>query len=269
MNWQSAFTVLALTLALGTNVTSQQVKQPDVREYIRYQPIHGYSYRELSTLFDSTAVPALIEVLNSDADEEYWSRAASLLGVVGDERTVGVLITLIEKGGSPSISRAQNNARSSAMWSLGYLINRTGSERALDYLIEGLTPKVWRERNVIGVVPYRDSYEEYDLLLSTYAVFGLSMSGHPRAGEALRDLLRSPTPEQLQFRDAEEDVVTQWLEVHDLVAERGLAGMEEYYETQRWLRDYREAPAEGKRRMEEGLDEEDAELLREAQESRP
>ena len=58
----------------------------------------------------------------------------------------------------------------------------------MDYLVEGLTPRVWRERNVMGVVPYRDSYAEYDLLLSTYAVFGLAVSGHPRAGEALRTL---------------------------------------------------------------------------------
>ena len=105
----------------------------------------------------------------------------------------------------------------------------------MDYLVEGLTPRVWRERNVMGVVPYRDSYAEYDLLLSTYAVFGLAVSGHPRAGEALRTLQRSPTPEQLQFQDSEEDTVTQWLEVHDLVAERGVAGMEEYYETQQRL----------------------------------
>ena len=105
----------------------------------------------------------------------------------------------------------------------------------MDYLVEGLTPRVWRERNVMGTVPYRDSYAEYDLLLSKYALFGLAESGHPRAGEALRAVLQSPTPEQLQFRDAEGATVTQWLEVHGLVAERGVAGMWEYYETKRRL----------------------------------
>ena len=229
MKWRSAFTVLALTLAIGTNVSGQQVPQTDVREFIQSRPYGGHSYREMSTLYDSTAVPALIEALNSDAEEENWTNAATLLGVVGDERAVGVLIAFIEKGGSHSISRAHNKARSAAMSALGYLINRTGSERALDYLIEGLTPRVWRERNVIGVVPYADSYEKYDLMLSTYALFGLALSGHPRAGEALRTLLRSPTPEQVQFRDSEENTLTQWLEIHGLVAERGVDGMNEYY----------------------------------------
>ena len=229
MKWRSAFTVLALTLAVGTNVSGQQVPQPDIREFLQSRPYGGHSYREMSTLYDSTAVPALIEALNSEAEEENWTNAATLLGVVGDERAVGVLIAFIEKGDSHSISRAHNNARSAAMSALGYLINRTGSERALDYLIEGLTPRVWRERNVIGIVPYADSYEEYDLMLSTYALFGLAVSGHPRAGEALRTLQRSPTPEQLQFRDAEEDTLKQQLETHGLVAERGVDGMNQYY----------------------------------------
>ena len=255
MNWQSAFTVLALTLALGTNVYGQQVPQPDVREFLQSHPIHGHSYKEVSSLYDSTAVPALIEALNSDAEEENWANAAYLLGVVGDERAVGVPIVFIEKGHTPSISRAHHKARRPAIRSLGYLINRTGSERALDYLVEGLTPGVWRERNVIGVVSYRDSYAEYDQLLSTYAILGLAQSGHPRAGEAPKALLRSPTPEQLQFRDAEEATVTQWLEVHELVAERGVAGMWEYYETQKRLK------------FEEEIKE--VQRLREAQETRP
>ncbi len=255
MNWQSACMALAMALAIGTNVCAQQAPQPDVREYIRGQAFHGDSYKELLTVYDSTAAPALIAALNSDEQEENWARAAYLLGVVGDERAVEALIAFIEKGETHSISRLHNRARNGAMRALGYLISRTGSKRALDYLIEGLTPGVWRERNVMGIVAYADSYEEYDLVLSKYALFGLAVSGHPRAGEALRNLLQSPTSEQQQFRDAEEGTVTQWLEVHDLVAERGVAGMNEYYETQRRL--------DAERQLEE------AQRLREAQQTRP
>ena len=256
MNWQSALTVLVSALAIGTNVSAQQMTQLDVREYIRGQAFHGDSYEELSTLYDSTVVPALIEALNSGAEEENWARAAYLLGIVGDKRAGGALIAFIEKGDAPFISpRAHNRARKAAMQSLGYLINRTRSERALHYLIEGLTPSIWRKRDVRGVVPYAASYEEYDLLLSTYALFGLALSGHPRAGEALTALQQSPTPEQLKFRDSEESTLTQWLEVHGLVAERGVAGMDDYYESQH--------------RLELARQLEDAQHLREAQQTRP
>ena len=196
---------------------------PEVREYLRSRPDFGPLNSELSSLYNATVVPGLIAALNSDAQEENWAMNAHLLGQMGDESAVEVLIAFIRKGTTESISEAHDDARHAAFRSLGFLIKRTGSERALDYLIGGLTPGVWREREVKGIAPDADSYAEYDLRLSTYAVSGLAESGHPRAGEALRTLLRSPTPEQRQFRDDQRSTVTKWLELHDRVAERGEA----------------------------------------------
>ena len=105
-----------------------------------------------------------------------------------------------------------------------------------------------------GVAPFVDSYAEYDLMLSKYAVFGLALSGHPEAGKTLRTLLRAPTPGQQQFRQAEGATVAQWLKTYDLVAERGMAGMYEYYETQHRIK--------AERQLEE------AQRLREAQQTR-
>jgi hypothetical protein len=119
--------------------------------------------------------------------------------------------------------------------SLGFLVNRTGSEQALSYLIDGLTPTIWRQRKVTGIASWSSSNEEYDLELSKYALFGLSLSGHPRAGEALRSLQLSPTPEQARFRSDLDETLPQWLEVHALVAERGIAGMYEHYAAQEQL----------------------------------
>lgn len=75
------------------------------------------------------------------------------------------------------------------------------------------------------------SYEDYDRQLSTYAIFGLALSGHPRAGDALKSLPRSPAPEQAWFRQGLDDVLTTWLEVYELVADKGIAGMYEYERT--------------------------------------
>lgn len=194
-------------------------------------------------------------MLNSKAEEEHWVRIAGMLGVVGDERAADSLIAFVEKPGAARLSRQHHDGRREAVRALGFLVHRTGNERALQYLVDGLTPSFWRQRNVIGVASFVASYAEYDLLLSKYAVFGLALSGHPRAGEALRTVLQSPTREQLQFRDLEEGTLTQWLEIHELVAERGLAGMYEYYETQRRL--------EAERQLRE------VQRLREAQQARP
>ena len=254
MNWQSPITVLILTLAFGTTVLAQQAEQPEIRAFVR-GPSFPQSYSELSAAFDASVTPELTTMLNSKTEEEHWVRIAGMLGVVGDGGAADSLIAFVEKPGPARLSQWHHDARREAIRALGFLVYRTDNERALRYLIDGLTPGVWRQRNVIGVAPFADSYAEYDLMLSKYALFGLAMSGHPRAGEALRAVQQSPTPEQLQFRDLEENTLTHWLGIHDLVAERGLDGMYEYYETQRKLKVERQL--------------EEAQRLREAQQTRP
>ena len=254
MNWQSPITVLFLTLAFGTTVLAQQAEQPEVRAFVR-GPSFPQSFSELSSAFDASVTPELITMLNSKAEEEHWARIAGMLGVVGDGRAADSLIAFVEKPAPTRLSQRHHDARREAIRALGFLVYRTDNERALRYLIDGLTPSVWRQRNVIGVAPFADSYAEYDLMLSKYALFGLAMSGHRRAGEALRALLHSPTPEQLQFRDLEENTLTQWLEIHDLITKRGMDGMYDYYETQRKLKVERQL--------------EEAKRLREAQQTRP
>jgi HEAT repeat protein len=181
-------------------------------------------------------VPELLEMLNSEDDEEYWPRVVAVLGVVGDEEVVDVLIEVIDKPivGPIYISQTQHDTRREAIRSMGFLAARPGGERALDYLIKSLDDTIWRRRNIQGVVSYLDTYDQYDRQLSIYAIFGLAFSGHPRAGNALRSLQQSPTPEQALLRRELDDVLDTWLEVHDLVAERGVAergvaGMYEYY----------------------------------------
>ena len=135
-----------------------------------------------------------------------------MLVVIGDERAVDALIAFVETPVAvPALWSVYENARGRAIVGLGDLIRRTGSERALTYLIEGLTPQTWTKRDVRGVAQWTKSFEEYDSLLAEYAIYGLAHYGHPRAGEALRALQRSPTPEQARFRKGLDNTLEQWL----------------------------------------------------------
>jgi hypothetical protein len=189
------------------------------------------SYRELARSYDASVVPQLVELLNDGDREEDWTRITGLLGVVGDEQAVSALIAFVEKPvDDRQLSREHQEARRQALSSLGLLLNRTGSERALTYLIDGLTAGAWRDRNVQGLAPWATTQTENDRLLSEYALYGLALSGHPRAGEALLFLQESPMASQAPIASS---TIRQSREVHDLVAERGVAGMYDYYETQR------------------------------------
>lgn len=83
----------------------------------------------------------------------------------------------------------------------------------------------------------QDSYDNYDKQLSKYAIYGLANSGHPRAGEALRSLQQSPTPNQARLREGLDGLLETWFgEVFRLVQERGIAATYEHYEQQRQIR---------------------------------
>ncbi len=165
-------------------------------------------------------------------------------------RAVDALITSIARPSSPQQGPGWFERRSEEIRALGYLVNRTGNVHALTYLIEGLKRGVWRARNVQGLPPYMRSQSEYDRVLSEYALMALALSGDPRAGDALKSMQTSPTPEQALVGKDLDDMLATWLEVHRLVAERGLQGMSDYYEARRQAEQERFAEEARRKRAE-------------------
>ena len=113
-------------------------------------------------------------------------------------------------------------AKSSAVMALGYLINKTGDEKALNYLIESIDPGAWAQREVRYMGPFQANTEARDLNLSTMAMLGLALSGRP---EALEALSRVTVPEGV-VDDPLAAVAAAAREAHQQIATDGLA---EYY----------------------------------------
>src|SRR5262249_39448112 len=156
-----------------------QQSPPTLDEYLRD---HWWGIRddEVGSLFGAKAVPDLIKMLESETP--YCTGIVGMLSAVGDERAVDALIAFVEKPYTdPALANINKRARAGAISNLGRLVHRIGSERALTYLIDGLTPDVWNERNVRGVAGWTKAYEGYDALLSEYAIHGLAFSADPRA----------------------------------------------------------------------------------------
>jgi len=106
------------------------------------------------------------------------------------------------------------------MTTLGYLVNKSGNRRALDYLITNLTLPVRTQT--------QDSFLQRDDLLDTTAgrklnknaVGGLALSDHPKAAEALRSIRNSLKS------GAEKEMIDEALATLRKIADKGLA---EYY----------------------------------------
>jgi len=194
----------------------------DIRDFVRQTFIHGVPYEEASK-HDSDAVPILLEMLTDTTEQPYWSNIVVTLGIVGNEKAVDPLIAFINEDYQGTLSHSLYTAKTSAIISLGYLINKSGNKKALSYLIDCLSPGMWMERNLKWVSPYHRSIEDRNIELSKMAILGLALSGRPDAGEALRSIKRPAETELAKRFQAEAaDLIDEALEEYEIISQKGL-----------------------------------------------
>jgi hypothetical protein len=198
--------------------------QQDVRDFVRQVFIHGMPF-EQATRYGTAAVPTLLDMLRDPAEEEHWPNIAVMLGMIGDERAVEPMIAFIEAGGQDRLSPAHYRAKTSALMSLGYVVNRNGNQRALAYLRDSVQPDVWAQRSIRGNAPFQASTEDRNADFSKHAVLGLALAGRPEAAQVLRSLQQpAATDAQRAFQAQVGDLVTDALAENERISREGLAG---------------------------------------------
>ena len=193
-------TSMILTAALGwagtaAGQTAPAAPEKEIGDFVRQVFIHGVPYEEASR-YGPAVVPELIALLEDPAEAPHAGNIAIVLGILGDERAAEPLITFIEGAAGQHLTPRAYRARTSAILALGYLIHKSGSERALAFLVDGLDRQAWL-RAAKWTSPFHDRAAERNEALREAAVLGLALSGHPAAAEALRAegtaLARSPS----------------------------------------------------------------------------
>jgi len=207
-----------------------QASSMDIRDFVHQVFIHGVPYEEASK-YDASAVPTLLQMLNNPAEEAYWPNIVVVLGMIGDERAVDPIISFIEADVPGGLSREHYAAKTSALMALGYLVNKTGNRKALDYLKASASPETWAGRNIAGVAPFQASSTERNRDFSKFAIFGLALSGRPEAAQALRSLQQPAGAEVTrEFQAQVSDLVSEALKENQKIANQGL---ENYYRSSR------------------------------------
>lgn len=206
-------------------------EQPmDVKEFVRRIYVEGVPYEEASK-YGPQDVPTLLQMLEDPKEEAYRTTIVVTLGIIGDERAVDPLIAFLSRGVTGTLSHSEYTAKTSVLMALGYLVNKSGSKKALTYLMDSLDPAVWAKRKVNWTSPYQATMDDRNVQLSTMAILGLALSGQPAAAEALRSLQKAPrTKAAEKFQAQVSQVVAEALKSHEMIAKQGLA---EYYRKQR------------------------------------
>jgi HEAT repeat protein len=177
--------------------------------------------------YGSQVVPTLLDMLADPKEDRAWKNIVIVLGMLGDERAMAPLISLIEQSAGGEITHSQYEAKKAALLGLGYLINKAGNERALRYLRGGVVPSVWPQRGVSWASPNHETATERNRELSRLAIIGLGLSGNPSAEDALRELLApAATATETAFREQMSGVISEALKANQRISDEGLA---EYY----------------------------------------
>lgn len=193
----SLFAVVILLLPIAEPAKATTPEQ--VRQFVRQVYIEGVPYAEASQLSANIALPVLKNILNDPREEEYWANAVITVGMIGSDQGAKLLMDFINrKEAKDKLTRPQTVAKTSAVISLGYIVNKTGNRTALDFLMKGANPQTWSKRNLAWLGEFQTSKSERDKQLASMAVLGLGVSGNADAAKFLETLKAAPTTPQMR-----------------------------------------------------------------------
>ncbi len=197
-----------------------------VGEFVRQVFVTGVPYEQASK-YTSKQIPELMLMLADTTNLRYWANVVVTLGIIGDEKAVDSIISLIKLDRPGKISRELYNAKTAAIMALGYLINKSGNQKALDFLKGCLNPHAWDDSQPNWESPFQGAQEARNIQLSSIAILGLTLSGHPDAIAAL-ELLKDPKGSEVEQRFQAQILPTLEQSINDCqqIAEDGLI---EYY----------------------------------------
>jgi len=195
----------------------------EISDFVKQVFVEGLPY-DKANQYDASVVPELLEILEDPEREAHWANVVIVLGVIGDERAVEPLLAFIEKGVEGQMSYRHHVARDGALVGLGYLVNKTGNEKALNYLKAGVIPETWEAKKITGIASYESSTAERNENLSKRAIVSLGLSGNPSAAEALR-LLQKPMDAETKkaFQSQISGLVSQALKDNEKISNKGLS----------------------------------------------
>jgi len=198
----------------------------NVEEFVQQIYFEGVPYEKASQ-YGPDAVPKLLAMLKDPNEKAYRSNIIVTLGIIGDDRALEPMLKVLESDGD-QLKPEDFAAKSSVLMSLGYLINKSQNEKALAYLKSHTTPEGWQGSKLTTAEGLQASTDERSQQLSTLAVIGLALSGHPEAKNILRSLGENvKAMGTTTFARQMSSVVDEAMKAHEAIAKEGLAA---YYQ---------------------------------------
>jgi len=161
----------------ASGAISEGVKAED---FVRQAFVEGMPYEEASK-YGSGDVDGLLRMLDKDEDKPHWANVVVMLGMIGDEKAVEPLIGFFEKEDAGTLDRAHYAAKAAVPMALGYVANKTGSDKAIGYLSAWLDPTTRKAPGGTWKGPLQSDVPARNGHLTRMATLGLALSGKQKA----------------------------------------------------------------------------------------
>lgn len=169
-----------------------------IEDFVSRTYFQGIPY-EQAIQYDENHVPQLKTILNDNSQSQLWSNAIVMLEIIGGEQELDYITRFILNEPEGKYSLAHERAKNAAIYGLGYVINHTGSKRALRYLVESLEEETWTKRDVRGLGKLHKNETARNTDFSKYAMLGLALSGE---SEAILEIKKFKSKRALKLKRA-------------------------------------------------------------------
>lgn len=215
-----------MTLTLAAHNEGQDLS---IEEFVSQIYFDGIPLGQTDRYSSSDAV-RLYAMLNDESLIQFHENIALTIGMIGDADAVSKLISYAQNGmgNDPENARAAFKGRVGAIIGLGYLLNRTGSENALNYLSYKLRPANWAGYSMQSSGASASNANKEARKLSKYAILSLGISGSEEGRQRLRGVqVQAATATEGSatgdsFAGQMSDVVGQSLELNETISRQGL-----------------------------------------------
>lgn len=178
---------ILITLLTMVSMFSYATTTVPVEDYVQQEFFEGLPY-EATLVYDESDLPKLRELLSQYQYLEHWRKIVAVMAIIGSDDVVDDLVQFIEVDELGDLGQDHYYAKKTAIISLGYLIHKTGNEKAITYLEDSLTPSKWSQRGVNNLGSRFTESETRNNDLARAAVIGLVLSGNEKTHQLLKNL---------------------------------------------------------------------------------
>ncbi len=214
------------TAAASAGGQSPAPGKPSVKDFVSNIYFDGLPL-DMAATYTANDATILLTMLKDPKQVQFHENIALTLGMIGAPKAVDPLIAFINKPIASKELRAAHKGRVGAIVALGYLVNRSKSEKALTFLKDSSISEVWKKRNIKGT-----SIDDITKRrrLSKYAIISLGLSGDPEGVkhlELLKDQTQIRSPTEAAFLNDIKGVMSDSIQLNRRISSDGLL---KYYE---------------------------------------